>query len=391
MGDFFEKKRDWSKYKDFILGYYLEPYVPKVNTLKKPILVLDCFAGRGEFKDGQPGSPLIIATTVKKWRAKGVPIRGIFIEADPENYAHLHGVMREHKEYADVRIGSFDDHLPEIARQARQNTVFLYVDPYNVRGLTFERMKAVYDQIRTSSSSVEVLLNFNAATFMRWALAALQRYKDIPVETVDEPLDQLEDASGGPVELATLDAIAGGDYWRPIALNSALDFPQKLDRLTADYMGRMLSSFTYVARCEIKAKYHHRVPKYYLIYATRHGDGLELINDAMCKARLEFLGNEFKKDYLFDVTPEAELPDLGGLKRDLLTVAGKEGPLSRKSLRLKDLLEHFGRFESKDYNAAIWELLQAGKLSSSTGKSRINDDVVLSLAVSTAEARPTGG
>ena len=391
MSDFFEAKRDWSRYKDFILGYYLEPYVPKVNTLKKPILVVDCFAGRGEFGDGQPGSPLIIATTVRKWRDKGMPIRGIFIEADPENHAHLLGVMEEHREYADVRLGSFDDHLPDIARQARQNTVFLYVDPYNVRGLAFERMKAVYDQIRTSSSSVEVLLNFNAATFMRWALAAVQRHKEIPVETAEEPLDQLEDASGEPVELATLDAIAGGDYWRLIALDPALDFPRKLDRLTAEYMGRMLSSFTYVTRCEIKAKYHHRVPKYYLIYATRHGDGLELINDAMCKARLEFLGNEFKKNYLFDFTPEAELPDLGELKRDLLAVAGKEGHLSRKALRLKCLVEHFGRFESKDYNAAIGELLKVGKLSSSTGKSRINDDVVLSLAAPTAGARPVRG
>lgn len=388
MGDFFGKKRDWSRYKDFILGYYLEPYVPKVNTLRKPILVVDGFAGRGEFGDGQPGSPLIIATTVKKWRDKGVPIRGIFIEADPQNHAHLYAVMREHQVYADVRIGSFDDHLPEIARQARQNTVFLYVDPYNVRGLTFERMKAVYDQIRTSSTSVEVLLNFNAATFMRWALAALQRYQDIPSETDDEPLDQIEDASGGPVELATLNAITGGDYWRPIALDQALDFPQKLDRLTEEYMGRMMSSFTYVARCEIKAKYHHRVPKYYLIYATRHGDGLELINDAMCKARLEFLGNEFKKDYLFDFTPESELPDLGELKRDLLAVVGKEGGLSRKGLRLKGLLDHFGRFESKDYNTAIGELLKAGKLSSSTGKTRINDDVVLRPATSAVETRP---
>lgn len=389
MSDFFDTKRDWSKYKDFVLGYYLEPYVPKVNTLGKPILVVDCFAGRGEFRDGQPGSPLIIAETIKKWRDKGVPIQSIFIEAHPDNHAYLHGLMENCREYADVRLGSFDDHLSEIAQQARQNTVFLYVDPYNVRGLTFERMKAVYDQIHMSS--VEVLLNFNAAAFMRWALAALQRHNDIPDETADEPLDQFEDALGEPVELATLDAIAGGAYWRSIALDPALTFPQKLDHLTAKYMDRMRSSFTYVARCEIKAKYDHRVPKYYLIYATRHGDGLELINDAMCKARLEFLGREFRKDCLFDLTPEAELSDLGELKRDLLAVMGKEGGLSRKDLRLKGLIDHFGRFECKDYNRAISELLKAGKLSSSSGKSRINDHEVLSLAASASKARPTPG
>jgi three-Cys-motif partner protein len=380
MGDFFGKKRDWSRYKDFILGYYLEPYVPKVNTLKRPILVVDCFAGRGTFDDGQPGSPVIIASTIEKWRAKGVPIRGLFIEADPTNYRHLAEVLARYGEHAETRPGTFVEHLPEIAALARHNTVFLYVDPYNVRGLVFDRMKAVYDQIRTSSSSVEVLLNFNSATFMRWALAALQRHQDIPAETADEPLDQLEDASGNPVELATLDAIAGGDYWRAIALDPALDFPRKLDRLASEYMGRMLSSFRFVACCAIKAKYHHRVPKYHLIYATRNQDGLELINDAMCKARREFLGAEFTKGTLFDLTPEEDLPDLSELRKSLLALVPEETHVSRKALRLKGLLAHFGRHEVKDYNAAIGDLLNSGKLHSSTGKARINDDVLLARA-----------
>jgi hypothetical protein len=50
MNDFFKKRRDWSKYKDFILGYYLDPYVPKVNTLRVgvqgPMLPLRLGLGR---------------------------------------------------------------------------------------------------------------------------------------------------------------------------------------------------------------------------------------------------------------------------------------------------------------------------------------------------------
>lgn len=340
-------------------------------------MVVDCFAGRGEFGDGQPGSPVIIASAIEKWRAKGVPIRGLFIEADSDNHRHLVQVLGGYGDHAEARLGTFDENLPEITRLARHNTVFLYVDPYNVRGLVFERMKAVYDQIRSSSSSIEVLLNFNSATFMRWALAAMQRYQDIPTETADEPLDQLEDTSDSPVELATLDAIAGGDYWRAIALDPSLTFPQRLDRLTSDYMSRMLSSFRYVACCDIKAKYHHRVPKYHLIYATRHEDGLELINDAMCKARQDFLGSEFKSGMLFDLTPEDEMPDLTVLKRDLLSWVVEAGPISRKLLRLKGLQAHFGRYEIKDHNGAIGELLKSGRIFSSTGKARINDDVLL--------------
>ncbi len=58
---------------------------------------------------------------------------------------------------------------------------------------------------------------------------------------------------------------------------------------------------------------------------------------------------------------------------------------SRKALRVKGLLAHFGRYEVKDYNAAITDLLKAGKLQSSTGKSRINDEVLLSRLSSAAK------
>ncbi len=391
MDFFFDKKREWSKYKDFILDYYIEPYISKVNTLRKPILIVDCFAGRGEFGDGQPGSPIIIAKAVEKWRAKNVPIRGLFIEADPDNYKHLVSILSRYGDCVEPRFGTFDDYLPEIAGLAQRNTVFHYVDPYSVRGLVFERMKAVYSLIRTSSSSVEVLLNFNTATFMRWALAAVQRHREIPTDTTDELLDQMEEPTGKPVELATLDAIAGGDYWRAITLDSTLTFPQKLDRLTSEYTNRMLTSFDFVAACEIKEQYHHQVPKYHLIFATRHKDGLELINDAMCKARRQFLGAKFTKGFLFDTTPEEEVPDLSTLRNDLLTLMPEGTSLTRKALRLEGLLKYFGRFGVKDHNAAITELIKAGNLISSTGKFRINDEVLLSLATSTTRARPAPG
>ena len=63
--------------------------------------------------------------------------------------------------------------------------------------------------------------------------------------------------------------------------------------------------------------------------------------------------------------------------QSLLALAPEDGRLSRKALRLKGLLAHFGRHEVKDYNAAIGDLLKAGKLHSGTGKARINDDVLL--------------
>ena len=287
-GDFFKAKRPWSRYKDFILSYYLEPYIPKVAKLNKPILIVDCCAGRGKFEDGEPGSPLIISSIIRKWRAKGIEVAGEFIEADQSNFAHLEETLAEYRDFALPRHGSFDEHLPEFAARAKQNTVFLYVDPYSVRGLVFSRMKSVYDQISKSSASVEVLLNFNVATFMRWGLAALKRHADIPADMDDQDADYQADDPCENVEMATLDGIAGGAWWRGIATDSGKPFVERLTQFTSEYRKQMLSSFRFIASHEIKSKYEHQVPKYVLIFATRHPDGVFLMNDGMCKARRDF-------------------------------------------------------------------------------------------------------
>ena len=57
--DFFVKKKPWSKVKDELLGCYLKPYVAKILHTRKPLAYVDCFAGKGKFDDGNPGSPLI--------------------------------------------------------------------------------------------------------------------------------------------------------------------------------------------------------------------------------------------------------------------------------------------------------------------------------------------
>ena len=57
--DFFAEKKPWSKVKDELLGCYLKPYVAKILYTRKPLVYVDCFAGKGKFDDGQPASPLI--------------------------------------------------------------------------------------------------------------------------------------------------------------------------------------------------------------------------------------------------------------------------------------------------------------------------------------------
>ena len=319
MSDFFGKKRDWSRYKDFILAYYLEPYIPKVNTLKRPILVVDCFAGRGEFGDGQPGSPVIIASAIEKWRAKGVPIRGLFIEADPDNHRHLSARLGRFGEYRraparDLRRPPPRDRPPgppqhglPLRRSLQREGPGLRADEGGLRPdphVEFERRGAAELQLghvhamgvggrcngtKTSPprrpTSRSTSLRTPRAAPWNWPLST-----PLPGATTGGPSPLTQPSTSRRSSTASLRSTWGGCS-RPSPTSPA---------------------------CDIKAKYHHRVPKYHLIYATRHQDGLELINDAMCKARREFLGAEFTKGLLFDLTPEEEVPDLSELRGSLL-------------------------------------------------------------------------
>lgn len=47
--NFFKEKKDWSLFKDKILDNYLAPYIAKILTTRKPLVIFDCFAGKGKF------------------------------------------------------------------------------------------------------------------------------------------------------------------------------------------------------------------------------------------------------------------------------------------------------------------------------------------------------
>ncbi len=63
--NFFDKKQPWSKIKDKVVSGYLEPYCAKLLFTGKPLKIVDCFAGKGKFDDGQEGSPLMIARVIR--------------------------------------------------------------------------------------------------------------------------------------------------------------------------------------------------------------------------------------------------------------------------------------------------------------------------------------
>ena len=118
--DFFKEKKSWSEVKDSLLGNYLKPYLQKILHTRKSIVYVDCFAGKGAFEDGQPGSPLIALqtmqdclnhTTMSDWH-----IEPYFIDL---NYAD--DLKVNLKEYPGINIvsGKYEDEICTILEEKR--------------------------------------------------------------------------------------------------------------------------------------------------------------------------------------------------------------------------------------------------------------------------------
>jgi len=119
--DFFKEKKPWSEVKDGLLGCYLKPYIQKVLHTRKPIVYVDCFAGKGVFEDGKPGSPVIALDTISnclgQTRMDNCSIRPFFIEL---NYADN---LRENtKDYEGIQIisGKYEENIERMVTIQRK-------------------------------------------------------------------------------------------------------------------------------------------------------------------------------------------------------------------------------------------------------------------------------
>jgi three-Cys-motif partner protein len=237
--NFFTAKREWSKYKDMILEYYLTPYLPKVFTLGKPVVIMDCFAGAGRFDDGTDGSPRIIAKAIEKWASKGRAAQALLVEEKKTIFHQLGDNVREFGSLCQLVPGSFDDAVAEIDRIARTHSVFVYIDPYGLKPLKFSLLSSIYRHLKLGSS-VEVFMNFNSPSLVRNGRASLGlSQKEVPE---DEWFIDSEEETKRTMLPEEIDDIAGGHYWRSI-VSSEMNFPEMEEACVQEYMGQMRRYF----------------------------------------------------------------------------------------------------------------------------------------------------
>jgi hypothetical protein len=274
--------------------------------------------------------------------------------------------------FAEAKQGEFHKHLQEIERLAHNHSIFLYIDPWTVEGLQWDQMDQVFKHLSVSRMSIEVLLNFNAQSFARRGLAALK----LAVPKSDPAIEDEEEIDAPIVtspSVMHLNNVVGGDWWQSI-LRSPLTFPQKVQQLADGICTRLSVRFKEVCQHPMKAMPHHSVPKYFLIFGSRHPDALLLMNDEMVKSQRALADLAKPKDpTLFEMRPTSLVPDIETLPGIVLNHV--QTPTNRGTVILNVVREHFCKFTVKDIRYSIGNMLKEGKLKSETGKTRINDDV----------------
>lgn len=321
--DFFDVKKEWSIIKDNLLCCYLLPYFTKIVNTGKPVVYVDCFAGKGAFDKGGPGSPLM-AMRVREdvldkanWlMRKAYAIEMAFIE--PKHYVELEqNVKGFGTKYIEPTIyrGKYETCIDECLKKADHQNVFLYIDPFGVKCIPFE------NYVRFSKrnfNSIELLLNLNSFGLLRYACSAMgfELKKD---KFYGDYIAAWDDGTVGTEQKVSL--LAGGDYWKEIVLdykNAIINGHQAEERLTRGFVAQLNKSYKYVIDLPIKpADYNH--PKYRMIYASNHMDGF-LIMAADMQKRSDMLAlkkirpdypvgiqmNLFEADYGLSITADGE-------------------------------------------------------------------------------------
>ena len=296
--NFFAKKRAWSLVKDELLRCYLAPYLNKIYVTRKPLLYVDCFAGKGKFDDGKEGSPLVAISCVRDSLARFVNAdysRGfkplVFMRFIEKHYAKEleANISAEEGIEAKVKTGKYEEIIVDLLKKAISRfdgnlNVFLYVDPYGIKALDAE----LFCSLPSVVQSAELLLNLNSVGFIREAL----RVRKITLkENEAELLADLEELDmPGTTSIQDLNRVAGGDYWQDIVddyKTGLIDFYEAEKRFSAEYKQMLRKSYRYVLDMPIRIKAGQN-PKYRMVHATNHPDGCLLMADNVFK-RTEYL------------------------------------------------------------------------------------------------------
>lgn len=268
---FFGSKRAAAVLKHAILSGYVVPFASKTGSasIGNRVVIVDGYAGAGRYDDGSPGSPSLIAAAARKLR--GRTLECLFVEKDRGTYERLCDVLREEdggQVEWEAWHGTVQEHLADLLRRADGVPLFLFLDPFGL-GLPFDVLVEIFAGRPRGqyAPATEVLFRFdaNAIRRIRGALHA-------------------DDYPARAKQLEALDRAAGGTWWR-----DGEDMESSNEEYIDWFMTQLLKRVCRAAQCsgwitDVKQR-EDLQPAYYLVFLTRHQDGMEIFAEALSLAQ----------------------------------------------------------------------------------------------------------
>lgn len=241
---------------------YLGAWLPILSKWSGRIIYLDGFAGPGVYADGEVGSPVIALETaanhimLRKFRE----VLFIFIEKDKARSKKLASVLKEkfpslppnlkYSVYDAEFAPTFEEGLNELEKQgANLAPTFAFIDPFGFSGLPMKLISRMLN-----CEKCEVLITFMSG-FIR-------RFHDEFREDV-------------------LNELYGTDQWKKIHDISDPDAREKFLLQLYETQLQKLGGAKYVRSFGMVGPSNQTI--YYLVFATKHLKGLEVMKDAMWK------------------------------------------------------------------------------------------------------------
>jgi three-Cys-motif partner protein len=308
-----------SIFKHAIIRHYLPPFLAMTGSTsaRRRLVVMDGYAGRGRYSDGNPGSAELILQAVERLQESRT-VATFFAETNLENYRALAVVVGEYTTKglpATALYGPAEEHLASVIAAAQGVPLFLFLDPCGAI-LPFSQLAEILSvQRRAVRPPTELLLNFSA---------------DFTRRTAGQLAKGQLDAGG----VRRMDVTCGTTKWREAAMNAHRASADGTFELAAEAVVRGYSRHLAQAAGMIPVmvpvrRRLHLQPVYHLVFLTRSQYGVWVFADALGKARQEWLRATGRLDD--DSGPQLALPGMSK-EDDMQYLVDKEGTWAQETV-----------------------------------------------------------
>jgi len=318
-----------------ILKRYLQAWMVILSQGRFPeILYIDGFAGPGQYKGGEAGSPIIALDTALGFKPPlTATVHFLFVEERKDRADYLRQQVASRTLPTNFRVvvegdvtfeSAFNCRYSSYVRHGSLIPTFAFIDPFGWTGAPFSVVKRILSQ-----RNCEVFVNFMYEEINRFI--------------------------GHPDQVDNFNSFFGADEWEQCARESE---PRVRNRCLHDlYMRQLRTGAAYVRSFEMSNA--RDVTDYYLFYATNSLLGLKKMKEAMWKA------DESGEFRFSDATNPNQLilfgkaPHLPALRQQILTAfSSKDAPVREvETFVLKETA-----FRETHYKGVLKTLEAEGKL-----------------------------